>query len=90
MDVFQHFAQEINRVYVLGLNILPDAVLMSGVAALGMEKLQQFIASISAKLFEQFMSSERPEILDDAADRASLWLDNRMQMGRHQHESKKH
>ena len=52
MNVIQFFAQEINRVYILGLNILPNTVLVSRVAALDMKKLQQINTPIRAELFQ--------------------------------------
>ena len=63
MNVIQFFAQEINQVYILGLNILPNTVLVSRVAAFDMKKLQQINTPIRAELFQSFMCSERSEIL---------------------------
>jgi len=76
MDVFHFLIQEIDRVNIFRLNILPDAMLVAAVAALLMEKLNQILLLILSKLFQYDMRCVRAKILHDVANCTAFRFEN--------------
>ena len=57
VNVFEFLTQKLLRIDILGLDILPDTMLMTRITALLMEEFQQVIPTVVSKLLEDSVCS---------------------------------
>lgn len=86
VNVFQLLSEKILRIYVLRLNILPDAVLVAGIPSLLMEELDEINLVFLTEFFEDGVSGERFKILQQFTYGAIFGFNDSVQMGRHYYE----
>ena len=76
------------RVDVLGLNILPDAMLVSCVSPLCMKELQQMLLLFRTQLAKNSVRREGAEIFQDASNFLVFRFQNYTQVGGHDDKGK--
>ena len=64
MNVFHFLLQEIHRVNIFCLDILPNTVLMSFITLLLLKKIQHFVLTIYSQFLHDFVSCKRAKLLN--------------------------